>query len=158
MIAERMLFTAIMTGFMVGGAPFGTGMASNVLGKKVYDLLGSLPVKSRNQANSLLTPQTFMLGKDFEGKDDELRTLHKVYENHKTQHRQDDVIISIRHEEDSDGTRRLADLLYARLPEIRVALTGGSSRERTPDMCGCLYSGGQGCNVTRSGSRGSYSA
>lgn len=129
MIVQRILFTTIVTVLVAGWISHGTAVASNESGKmtvtkKVYDLLGNLPVKSSNPANSLLTSQTVLLGKDFQDKDDELKTLQKAYEKHKTQHRLDDVIICIRHKDDAERTRHLADLLHACLPGTRVALTG----------------------------------
>ena len=129
MITQRIFFATIMTALVAGWTSHGTAVASNEGGKtavteKVYDLLESLPVKSSNPANSLLTPQRVLLGEDFQGKDDELKTLQMAYEKHKVQHRLDNVIICIRHKDDAERTRRLAGLLHAHLPGIRVALTG----------------------------------
>lgn len=128
-ISQRTLLCALIIGIVAGWASDGTAVKSNVGGKlavtkKVYDFLGSLPVKSSNPANSLLLPKTILLSKDFRGTDDELRTLQKAYEKHRTQYLLDNVIICIQHEGDTDRTHYLANIIHARFPGIRAALKG----------------------------------
>jgi hypothetical protein len=116
-------------GIVAGWACDGAAMKPNVgarttVTKKVYDFLGSLPVKSSNPANSLLLPKTILLSKDFRETDDELRMLQKAYEKYKTQFLLDNVIICILHEDDTERTRHLANIIHARFPGIRVTLKG----------------------------------
>ncbi len=128
-ISQRILFTTILIAIGMGWASGGTYMISNIGRKmtgtkKVYDFLRSHPVKSGKPANSLLLPRTILLSENFQGTDDELRSLQKAYEHNSAQHLPDNVIVCIQHEDSTERTRHLANIIHAQFPGIRVALTG----------------------------------
>jgi hypothetical protein len=134
MVATRKLLAALMGGLVAGWAVCGIAMASDVGGatavtRKVYDLLGLPPAKPGDPPNSLLTPQTIVLDDDFQGKDDQLSALQRAFRKHRAEHRLDDVIVCVRAGDEAEGARRLADLVHARFPGVRVALTGAFPAE-----------------------------
>jgi hypothetical protein len=118
-----------MVALVSGWAPCNAAPASMVGGgkavtRRAYDFLGTAPTERTSPPNSLLTPETILLSGDFQGDEDELKTLQKAHEGHRAVHRLDDVIVSVRHDGDAHRMRRLTNAVHARLPGVRVAVTG----------------------------------